>query len=141
VLTGYRPLNMISVSIEPGTTAMNKPHATPTADTGNVEQVRGLFIDGAEQKIGERETFPVVSPGTGKIIARATQATEEDVRAAVKSAHQAFSQPDWKKLSERTRAKLVYKLGDELEKHLDELYELETLNNGRPTRETRAQGA
>ena len=42
-------------------------------------------------------------------------------------------------MSERTRAKLVYKLGDALEKHLDELYELETLNNGRPTRETRAQ--
>jgi acyl-CoA reductase-like NAD-dependent aldehyde dehydrogenase len=42
-------------------------------------------------------------------------------------------------MSERSRAKLVYKLGDALEKHLEELYELETLNNGRPTRETRAQ--
>jgi acyl-CoA reductase-like NAD-dependent aldehyde dehydrogenase len=118
---------------------MNKPHATTIADTGEVEQVRGLFIDGAEQKIGERETFPVVSPANGKIIARATQATEEDVHTAVKSARRAFNRPDWAKLSPRTRAKLVYKLGDELEKHLDELYELETLNNGRPTRETRAQ--
>ena len=42
-------------------------------------------------------------------------------------------------MSERTRAKFVDKLGDALDRHLDELYELETLNNGRPTRETRAQ--
>jgi acyl-CoA reductase-like NAD-dependent aldehyde dehydrogenase len=37
------------------------------------------------------------------------------------------------------RAKLVYELGDALEKHLEELFELETLNNGRPICETRAQ--
>jgi acyl-CoA reductase-like NAD-dependent aldehyde dehydrogenase len=124
-----------------GMTVMNKFHTATnaSASTKEAEQVRGLFIDGAEQGIGERETLPIVSPGTGKIIAHAAKATEEDVHVAVESARRAFNRPDWKNLSERTRAKLVYKLGDELEKHLDELYELETLNNGRPTRETRAQ--
>ena len=42
-------------------------------------------------------------------------------------------------MPDRTRAKLVSSLGDVLEQHLEELFELESLNNGRPTRETRAQ--
>ncbi len=81
----------------------------------------------------------MVSPGDGKVIAHAVNASSEDVDAAIASARRAFEAQEWRKMSERTRAKFVYKLGDALEKHLDELYELETLNNGRPTRETRAQ--
>lgn len=103
------------------------------------QPVRGLFIDGIETPAGSRETFPVVSPGDGKVIAHAVNASSEDVDAAIASARRAFEAQEWRKMSERTRAKFVYKLGDALEKHLDELYELETLNNGRPTRETRAQ--
>ena len=101
--------------------------------------VRGLFIDGKEQAAKGGETFPIVSPATGDVIAHTVNASDDDVDAAVASARRAFTDPDWKGLSERTRAKLVYALGDVLEKHLDELYELETLNNGRPIRETRAQ--
>jgi hypothetical protein len=104
------------------------------------EPIRGLFIDGIEHPAGSRETFPVVSPGDGKVIAHTVNASDEDVDAAIASARRAFEGPEWRRMmSERTRAKFVYKLGDALEKHLDELYELETLNNGRPTRETRAQ--
>lgn len=101
--------------------------------------VRGLFIDGKEQVAKSGETFPIVSPATGDVIAHTVDACDEDVDAAVASARRAFVDPEWQGLSERSRAKLVYALGDVLEKHLDELYELETLNNGRPTRETRAQ--
>lgn len=106
--------------------------------TGSVP-VRGLFIDGQEIPAGNREVIPIVSPKDGKIIARTVDASEADVDAAVASARRAFQSSDWGKMPDRTRAKLVYKLGDVLEKHLEELYELETLNNGRPTRETRAQ--
>lgn len=101
--------------------------------------VRGLFIDGKEQTVNGGETFPIVSPATGDVIAHTVNASDGDVDAAVASARRAFTAPEWKGLSERTRAKLVYALGDALEKNLDELYELETLNNGRPIRETRAQ--
>jgi len=100
--------------------------------------VRGLFIDGIEET-ATGETFPIVSPANGKVIAHTVEASEADVDRAVASARRAFGSKEWKGLSERSRAKLVYALGDALEKHLDELYELETLNNGRPTRETRAQ--
>ncbi|MGV6872044.1 aldehyde dehydrogenase [Pseudochelatococcus sp. B33] len=101
--------------------------------------VRGLFIDGEEQPVGNRETFPIHAPNTGEIIAHTVHATDADVDAAIRSARHAFEGPDWRKMSDRTRAKLVYKIGDVLEKYLDELFELESLNNGRPTRETRAQ--
>jgi acyl-CoA reductase-like NAD-dependent aldehyde dehydrogenase len=118
---------------------MNMPETKNAVSNAKAKPVRGLFIDGKEQPAGSRETFPIISPGTGEIIAHSVNANEADVDAAIASARRAFEDPSWKKMSERTRAKLVYKLGDALEKHLDELYELETLNNGRPTRETRAQ--
>src|SRR6202042_381788 len=117
---------------------MNKPQTTTAVSNAEAKPVRGLFIDGKEQPAGSRETFPIISPGTGEVIAHSINANEADVDATIASARRAFEDPSWKKMSERTRAKFVYKLGDALEKHLDELYELETLNNGRPTRETRA---
>jgi acyl-CoA reductase-like NAD-dependent aldehyde dehydrogenase len=118
---------------------VSKPHSTSAFSDAKSEPVRGLFIDGKEQPAGKRERFAVVSPGTGEVIAHTVDADESDVDAAVASARRAFESEPWRKMSERSRAKLVYKLGDALEKHLDELYELETLNNGRPTRETKAQ--
>lgn len=111
----------------------------PQENTSQSAPVRGLFIDGKEKAPDGCETFPIVSPATGSVIAHAVNASDEDIDAAVKSARRAFVDPEWRKLSDRTRAKLLYALGDRLEEHLDELYELETLNNGRPTRETRAQ--
>jgi acyl-CoA reductase-like NAD-dependent aldehyde dehydrogenase len=116
---------------------MNKQQSPASLSTS--EPIRGLFIDGNEIPAGSRETFAVISPGDGKVIAHTVNATDDDVDAAIAGARRAFEGPEWRKMSERTRAKFVYKLGDALEKHLDELYELETLNNGRPTRETRAQ--
>jgi acyl-CoA reductase-like NAD-dependent aldehyde dehydrogenase len=118
---------------------MNERNPPAALAKATSKPVRGLFIDGTEQPAGSRETFAVVSPGTGEVIAHTVNADEPDVDAAVASARRAFVAEGWRKMSERTRAKLVYKLGDALEKHLDELHELETLNNGRPTRETKAQ--
>ncbi|MBZ7924178.1 aldehyde dehydrogenase [Ensifer adhaerens] len=88
---------------------------------------------------GPRDEMPIVSPGTGEVIARVLECTAEDVDNAVRSADRAFRSAEWSKMSVRTRARLVNKLADVMEAHLDELFELETLNNGRPVRETRAQ--
>jgi acyl-CoA reductase-like NAD-dependent aldehyde dehydrogenase len=118
---------------------MNERNSPAALSDAASDPIRGLFIDGVEQPAGSREIFPVVSPGTGNVIAHTVNANEQDVDAAVASARRAFEGDAWRKMSERTRAKFVYKLGDALDKHLDELYELETLNNGRPLRETRAQ--
>jgi acyl-CoA reductase-like NAD-dependent aldehyde dehydrogenase len=108
---------------------VSKQYSTSAVSGAKSERVRGLFIDGKEQPAGKRERFSVVSPGTGDVIAHTVDADESDVDAAVASARRAFESAPWRKMSERSRAKLVYNLGDALEKHLDELYELETLHN------------
>src|SRR5262245_7370319 len=118
---------------------MSQQNVAPQTPGGQSAPVRGLFIDGREVPAGHRTTFPIISPRDGAVIAHSVDASETDVDAAVRSARRAFESPDWRKMPERTRARLVYKLADVPEKHLTELYELETLNNGRPARETRAQ--
>lgn len=115
------------------------PTAATALDGVGTVPVRGLFVDGVEAPAGDRPTIPIISPRDGKVIAHTVDADAADVDAAIASARRAFTDPEWRKMPDRTRAKLVLKLADVLESNLDELYELETLNNGRPTRETRAQ--
>src|ERR1700730_12977855 len=103
---------------------MNKPHATSAVSNAESKPVRGLFIDGKEQPAGARETFPIISPGTGEVIAHtvnADEADEPDLHAAIAIARRAFERREWRKMSERPRAKLVNKLGDAIDPHLDEL--------------------
>jgi len=99
----------------------------------------GHFIDGAEQPPGDAALLEVVDPSRGEAIARIPHGTQADVDRAVKSARRAFEGRQWGGLTDRERARLVNKLADAFESHLEELYPLETSNNGRPINETRAQ--
>lgn len=99
----------------------------------------GLFIDGRFQPHEGRRLMPVIAPATGTTIAYVVEAGAEDVHLGVASARAAFEGSDWARMPLRTRVRLVNKLADVMEANLDELFELETLNNGRPIRETRAQ--
>ena len=99
----------------------------------------GLFIDGHEVPAAGGELLDVLNPARGEVIARIAHAGEADVDRAVQSARRAFESPEWAGLSVRSRARLVNKLADAFEANLDELFALETANNGRPIAETRAQ--
>src|SRR5476649_1981435 len=101
-------------------------------------RTHGLFIDGRDTP-AKGATLDVLNPTNGDVIARIAHAGEEDVDRAVKSARRAFEGREWGGLAERTRARLVNKLADAFDAHLEELYHLETMNNGRPVNETRAQ--
>jgi acyl-CoA reductase-like NAD-dependent aldehyde dehydrogenase len=57
----------------------------------------------------------------------------------VRSARTAFEDKEWAGMSNRTRARLINKLADKFEAHLEEMFTLETANNGRSVNETRAQ--
>ena len=57
----------------------------------------------------------------------------------MKSARAAFEGKAWGGMDIRARARLINRLADAFEADLDQLYRLETLNNGRPVNETRAQ--
>ncbi len=104
----------------------------------NVE-VHGNFVHGREVEAGSGEMLDVRNPATGDVIARIPNSTAEDIDRAMKSARSAFEGREWGGMDIRSRSRLINRLADAFEANLDSLYRLETLNNGRPVNETRAQ--
>jgi acyl-CoA reductase-like NAD-dependent aldehyde dehydrogenase len=102
-------------------------------------EVHGLFIDGCEVAAEQSDLIDVHNPATGQVIACIAHGRESDVDRAIRSARSAFERPDWGGLDARARARMINNLADAFEDHLDDLYRLETINNGRPVNETRAQ--
>ncbi|MDZ5696014.1 aldehyde dehydrogenase family protein [Chelativorans sp. M5D2P16] len=93
----------------------------------------GHFIDGAFTKPGD--TFAVTNPATGKALANVTQGSGPDIDAAVKAARAA--QPKWAALSGHERAAHLYALARHVQQHSRFLAVLESLDNGKPIRESR----
>ncbi len=95
----------------------------------------GLFINGAFVEGAGGETFETRNPATGELLAHVTQAGQADVDAAVAAARKA--QPGWEKLGGKGRARFLYALARLVQKHSRLLAVLETLDNGKPIRESR----
>ena len=93
----------------------------------------GLLINGRFTKPGA--LFDVYNPATGERIARVTQGSPADVGAAVAAARKA--QPKWAALSGHERAKHLYALARHVQKRERFLSVLETMDNGKPIRESR----
>ncbi|MCO5160232.1 MAG: aldehyde dehydrogenase [Mesorhizobium sp.] len=109
------------------------------ADAAAKPRTFGLFIDGEFKPVENRKLMPVIAPATGDTIAHVVEAGVDDVDLAIRAARRAFESDEWGGMALRTRVRLVNRLADVMEAHLEELFGLETLNNGRPIRETRAQ--
>ncbi len=95
----------------------------------------GMFIDGEWTEPGDDRLFDSVNPANGKPFAKLTQATETELDAAVAAARRAF--PGWSQASGHTRARYMYALARQIQKHARRLAVLETIDNGKPIRETR----
>jgi len=93
----------------------------------------GHFIGGHWTKVGK--TFETFDPSTGRSLARVTQGTAKDVDAAVAAARKAY--PQWSRLAPHARARHLYALARMVQKHARLFAVLETLDNGKPIRETR----
>ncbi len=93
----------------------------------------GLFIDGAFTEPGEPLT--VFNPCTATELAQVTQASQADVDLAVAAAKRA--QPEWEAAGGFARAKVLYALARQIQKHSRLFAVLESLDNGKPIRETR----
>jgi betaine-aldehyde dehydrogenase len=87
-----------------------------------------LAIDG-----GTRELF---DPSDGRLIATIAEATEADAEAAIGAARKAFDAGPWRDTSAVDRAALLFKVADAIDRHRDEFLRIDTLNNGKPLRET-----
>ena len=93
----------------------------------------GHFVDGAFTTPGDG--FPSKNPANSEVLATLTQASQEDVDSAVKAARAA--QPKWEKLGGHGRAKHLYAIARLMQKHARLFAVLETLDNGKPIRESR----
>jgi aldehyde dehydrogenase (NAD+) len=93
----------------------------------------GHFIGGRWTKPGK--TFDVIDPSTGKGLARVTQGNAQDVDAAVNAARKAF--PAWSRLTSHERARHLYALARMVQRNSRLFAVLESMDNGKPIRETR----
>jgi aldehyde dehydrogenase (NAD+) len=94
----------------------------------------GLFINGKWSSPGD-ESFETLNPATGKPLARLTQASAGDVDRAVRAARAA--QPAWCTLGGHGRARHLYAIARQIQKHSRFFAVLESLDNGKPIRESR----
>jgi len=96
-----------------------------------------LFIGGQWVDAASGKTFPTVNPATGEPLAEIAEADERDADAAVRAARRAFESGPWAAMSASDRGRLLWKLGDLIDRYADELGLLETLDNGKPIFESR----
>ncbi|HZU23583.1 MAG TPA: aldehyde dehydrogenase family protein, partial [Terriglobales bacterium] len=95
----------------------------------------GHFINGGFTAPRPAEYFDTTDPSTGEKLASVAQGSAADVDAAVAAARQAFE--PWQKLGGHARARYLYAVARHIQKHSRRLAVLETLDNGKPIRESR----
>ena len=97
-----------------------------------VGKPRKMFINGKWVNSASGKTFPSYNPATGEILAQVAEGDREDIDRAVKAARKAFESGPWPEMSASQRGRLIWKLGDLIEQHLEEFAQLESLDNGKP---------
>ncbi len=97
-----------------------------------VGRPRQMFIDGKWVEAASGKTFPTYNPATGEVLAQVAEGDREDIDRAVKAARRAFESGPWPEMTASQRGRLIWKLGDLIEEHLEEFAQLESLDNGKP---------
>ena len=107
--------------------------------TATKSQIKpGKLLIGGEWR-NSAKTFATINPATGEELTQVAAASAQDVDAAVQSARKTFDdlQGPWRKMSASERGRILWKLAELIEKNIDELAELETLDNGKIINESR----
>ena len=95
----------------------------------------GHFVNGSWLQPSAGQYFDTADPSSGDKIASVAQGSEADIDAAVQAARKAF--PAWQALAPHARARYLYALARQVQKHSRRLAVLETIDNGKPIRESR----
>ena len=113
-------------------------HATTKSKSAGPEIHRWLgqpkfnLINGQWVSAAEGKSFNVLNPADGSVLSRVPDSQSEDIDRAVTAARRAFDIGPWRKLTPSERGKLLWRVGDLILDHADELAELESLDNGKP---------
>ncbi|HKF14761.1 MAG TPA: aldehyde dehydrogenase family protein [Gaiellaceae bacterium] len=110
--------------------------APEARDILTLEERYGLFIGGELVEPGSGEYFPTIDPSSEEPLAEVAQAGKEDVDLAVRAARDAFEN-GWSDISPAERAKYLYRIARILQERSREFAVLESLNGGKPIKESR----
>jgi phenylacetaldehyde dehydrogenase len=113
------------------TIAIEKP-ALSSAVAKFLEKEHRLLIDGKWVGAQSGKPFPVEDPATEEPIAHVPASDKADIDLAVAAARRAFETGSWSRISPAVRSQLVWRLGDLLEKYVDEFAELELSTMANP---------
>jgi phenylacetaldehyde dehydrogenase len=108
---------------------------TVTVDQ-TVEQFTGtprqLFINGQWTDAASGKTFETPNPATGDTLASVAEGDAEDIDRAVRAARTAFDDGPWSRMTPSERGRIIWRIGDLILEHAEELAQLESLDNGKP---------
>jgi len=93
---------------------------------------RKLFINGEWVDAASGKTFATPNPATGETLANVAEGDAEDINRAVSAARRAFDEGPWGRITPSERGRIIWKIGDLILEHADELAQLESLDNGKP---------
>ncbi len=116
---------------------VTEPVAKATRPRPRIHQTQ-CFIGGQWVPAQSGKTFDTLDPATEEVIASVAEGDAADVDLAVKSARKQFETGEWNKMDARDRGRLINKLADLIEEEADELAALESLDNGKPIRDSKA---
>jgi 5-carboxymethyl-2-hydroxymuconic-semialdehyde dehydrogenase len=99
------------------------------------------FIDGQFCEGLQGKRFQTLNPATNEVLTEVAEGTAEDIDRAVRAAYRAFHEGPWGRMPAKERARLLNAIADGIERHAEELAQLEVLDTGLPISQARGQAA
>jgi phenylacetaldehyde dehydrogenase len=118
-------------------TAVSAPSIDPLV-AEFIARTHRLLINGKWVPAASGRTFASFNPANGEILSQIAEGDREDVDRAVKAARAAFETGPWSRMTASERGRAIWRLGDLIDKHNEELAQLESLDNGKPLAVARA---
>ncbi len=97
-----------------------------------LQKPRRNLIGGQWVPAASGRSFEVFNPAEGSVLTRVADSDREDINRAVTAARRAFESGPWRRMTPSERGKLLWRVGERILAHADELAELESLDNGKP---------
>jgi betaine-aldehyde dehydrogenase len=99
-------------------------------------EIRLMYVDGRWCEASDGGSRALIDPATGATIARVAEGTRDDAKRAIASARAAFDEGPWPQSTAQDRAKLLFRVADAIDQHAAEFARIDTLNCGKPLRES-----
>ncbi len=107
-------------------------HALSPGVAAWLAKPRQNLIDGKWVPANSGKTFEVFNPADGTVIGIVPDSGSETINRAVAAARKAFDSGPWRRMTASERGKIIWRIGDLILQHADELAEIESLDNGKP---------